>query len=393
MIILKNINPIHIAFSIPFILKTLETINIIPNIYIYYIPIMSFILSISFVKNLSKTTGLAPLLILFLSVFSYFIMIVNIVFSDTIDNNGISSLQFHTYLLFSIPFYFICGNLTAKSIQSKNSLNGFDLIIVPLILLLILLNTNWSYFRLDFESFKNSKAVYLFLGDTFAIISLYVIFSINNKKYRLISFFVLSFLLFLIFSRTSFYLFIFTCVLCLFIYSKLNKKIVYLILVVILSAIIFYFSYIFKTSDLPYSINRMLFMFTNSDDGSLNSRIEIFNLSFADLKNNFLLGNIGGQVSLFGYWNFYIHNILSYLHQFGIFFFLMLLIITLYPTGYFYILSKKTSNDFYKLCFSISIFVVLIYLLSRSYVYPYIFLLPALYIGLKKNETHNSTNW
>ena len=388
---INKINALHLFISGTFFFKIIEsTVSFIPPIYKLYLPATLFIGFYIAYPYLRKIQGSISVSIFLISLFSYFIILLNVLCSDYVDLNGVTPLDFHLVLLFSIPAFFMYGISISRSTSFNLEENNIDRSVVFLLALVIFLNVNFQYFRLDFESFKYDKAVYLFLGDILSIIGLYYVSIAKGTLNKAIYFSLFLLLLFVVYSRTSLYFFAFTVFAGIFISSSGRRKICYLLPVVFFALIIISLSETLSHMELPYSLNRMLFVFSGSDDGSLNGREMIFEGSLRSLENSLLLGDFGNQIDVFGYWSFYIHNVLSYLRQFGLIAFIFVIIMLLLPLIFFtyrvHVGRRLSISPLYMFGFLVSFYLLCIYVFSRSYMYPYIYLMPGYFIGVVCSE-------
>tara|TARA_B110000211_G_scaffold141790_1_gene161935 strand:- start:1938 stop:3152 length:1215 start_codon:yes stop_codon:yes gene_type:complete len=374
-----------------FILKLLETtVSFIPPIYKYYLPISLVISAFYILLRVKFIRGYTSIYLFYCSFFSYLFILANVILSERIDLNGTTSLEQHIVLLISIPAFFLYGISTSFIVQPSRLLTKSDYMFFLALCIVILINVNFNFFRLDFESFKYDKAVYLFLGDLLAMIGIYFFSFSKGKLNKLLYFSSFICLLFFVYSRTSLYFFIFSILFVLFVCSNKKAKLVFLIFSVFISVLIVNSAHFLKDLNLSYSINRMLFIFSGTEDGSLNGRELIFTESVKRLESSILFGNFGDQIEVFGYWTFYIHNIVSYFRQFGIITFLLVLSILVLP--FFYFLkkllydSREQRSSVHVFGFTMVVYFLCIYIFSRSYLYAYAYFIPGFLIGIIYNE-------
>ncbi|ULN64470.1 hypothetical protein MID13_01090 [Vibrio gigantis] len=310
--------------------------------------------------------------------------------SDAVGFDGVSSFNFHLLLLISIPTYFFIGMAISITLSRNVNLILFDYFVLFCIVVLVSLNTNFQYMRLAFESFTVDKAVYLFLGDILVLVAIYYMSALfMYRKYKFI-FFIFVVLLFIVYSRTSLYFFVSSVIACEFILINKKKKLLLLFLFLCCSYLIYSYQDSLLNMNFSYSINRMLFVFLGGSDGSLSGRELIFIESTSSLFDSWFLGDFSDQINIFGSWSFYIHNIVSYLRQFGILTFISVVYILIQSLLYFipHVVNpeRKLIERKYIFGLLLTIFLILIYSFSRSYNYAYLFLLPGYIIGLKSNE-------
>jgi O-antigen ligase len=133
----------------------------------------------------------------------------------------------------------------------------------------------------------------------------------------------------------------------------------------------------------------MFTLLLGSGDSSLNSRILMLVSGFQDIRNNPFFGEFAGQVKEFGYISYYIHNFLSYWRQFGIVVFSILMFLIVSVVKYnIKILRNKSrkielnNKEIYVM--NMTLLIITSILLSRSFNYPYIFLLLGVYSNVSE---------
>lgn len=131
---------------------------------------------------------------------------------------------------------------------------------------------------------------------------------------------------------------------------------------------------------------RVLSLIKAHEDKSVIGRLILFNSGIDGIILNPIFGDFGGQITTKvidehgNRWGAYMHNILSYYRQFGLFVFGIIL-------SLLFISCKSLINHSVKYL-PIIIFLIVAIVFSRSYTYPYIFLL----IGIALFKTKNLQN-
>lgn len=225
---------------------------------------------------------------------------------------------------------------------------------------------------------ENKRGIYLFLGDAFAIVAIVIVSCISTKN-RLLEIGVILisiYVLFLLRSRTSFYLFIATSVF--YAFFRYGKK------VLIVAMIIFacFFSIIDDVVKISPASMRMLSFIVEKEDASWSSRNEILAEGVKSISKNWVWGDFAGQVRETGSLGSYIHNYLSLWRQFGVFPFVAFLLLNLYCLRSFYIICKYRKNkNLSEDVYVTGLFFCCLYcflsgevVFSRAYVSPYIWL-------------------
>jgi len=271
-------------------------------------------------------------------------------------------------LLYAIMFYYF-----GKSFFDIKKYFKYFLIAYFILTLEKLLNLDFSSFHIIIQhtinigniQTSNTTSLYLYLGDTFAILSLLILTFLESKYVKIFFIFVSLLVLYTIYSRTSLYLYFIVA----FIYIKKEfnlktKLIVFTIFILFMITIINYFDFN------KLENTRMLSFLFSGHDASLNGRLEQINSGLNGLFNNFIIGDYGGQYFNSHSFGSYMHNILSYIRQFGIisivlFLFLFYKIIKLYI-----LFTKNYFDSNVEYIFYISLFIFLEVFLARSYISP-----------------------
>lgn len=230
---------------------------------------------------------------------------------------------------------------------------------------------------LDFEG----SGVYLFLGDTFAMLSLLLLTN-NYKKYKnlnLIIFILSIFVLFIIGSRDA--LFVYIAVSFLYFYKSFNFMKLASIFLIIFSTVIVFTEY----NNIVIENNRMFSVISGNlkNDNSQISRVVQNEFGINDISNNIFLGSYANQYYSLNSMGSYMHNILSYYRQFGLFVFLLIIFLLLFVSKrYFeYFILNHTKIEAY--IPYLSLFIVLECIFFRSYNAAHFWLA----IGLLSNYT------
>ena len=143
-----------------------------------------------------------------------------------------------------------------------------------------------------FALILDGKNIYIMLGDSFAVLSLFVLCKTKKIKFQTLIIIVSSICLFALWSRASLYCFVLVSLYLLF---KRSKKILIASTLVMLSLVTIYVEEDLQT----YRMTRILF---GSYDMSNSMRDEQLELGLQDLSESWILGRFMGDVDKnFGY--------------------------------------------------------------------------------------------
>jgi hypothetical protein len=311
------------------------------------------LVNISFLYKYNKT-NIYDLFIYF--IMFYMLIIINF---DYLSYEGSAYLykENMTILIRSFSMYLIGRTFL---IDSKNKV----IIIVFTFILLVtekLINLDNTFLRLFFE-LEEGNGVYLFLGDTFAIVSILLISFIKSKSLRFLVGIIALVTLFAISSRSSMYIFL----VVLFIMMIKENKFLHNIFFVLIFFLLFYLS--ISYFEINVVNNRMLNVISNvALDQSAIARNYLLEKGMRDISDYWFIGNYGSQYYNQNSFGSYIHNIFSFYRQYGLTVFIFILVIFLFISKYYYfwIKNKYVTNINY--IFYISAFCFLEILLTRSY--------------------------
>lgn len=261
-----------------------------------------------------------------------------------------------TILIRSFMLYIIGRVLIVQYDWYKSLLLFFFILLI----LEKLINLDSSYIRIFLDT--EGSGVYLYLGDTFAVIAIFLISLLSNKVIKFLLVIVSLVILFVIGSRSS--MFIFLVVLLFMMFKENNIKQNMFILISLISFANYTISYL----DIDIENNRM-FVLVSSDkvDISKQERSNMLSIGIEDIKNNPIIGNYGGQFYYEKNYGNYIHNILSFYRQYGLIVFIGLIIIFFYILRHYYFWMRNDYDNSLNYIFYISIFIIMELLLTRSY--------------------------
>lgn len=217
---------------------------------------------------------------------------------------------------------------------------------------------------------KKGPEVYnhLLLGDTVALLGL-VILGILKKPTTKVAFYLLTILLlFLNYSRLSFYLFFLTATMMI-LSRKYSQKVGIVVGIIIVIAVILYITLISPPLLLENPSIRMRSLFSN--DPSMAGRISLMQDNLELLKSHWLLGHFLIDTIEFGKGS-YAHNWLSFWIAYGAGPFVLSIYLMV-------IILLKTRKRMYKytenyIAYYLLLYAILAIILGRSYIWPYIWL-------------------
>ena len=341
---------------------------VIPQVGLMLIIITQFLL-----KKITYKSKSAIIVLLFLLMIIIVVSITASHIGETskfIDQFNRNAVRENFFVFIKYAIYFFIG----VNIRLDKHYKIISLLILIMLIISVLYYTNIANFRLDRGSDYSRRLDYLFVGDAFAIWSIFVISYLKKHSYiYILSFFILL-TSFFIGSRAAFF-FLFAGF-TFYMHIKMKNKLFLAFMITVFFIMIILYILI---DDISLLDNRMLSLLL-LEDASLNSRSEIFRNSMDSFKAHWLQGRFAAPVLDFNNFGSYIHNHLSLWHQFGLIPFLIsvFLFIVLARDA----LMSITSNLDKDPCLGasvifltiLSIFLLLEIILARSYAYPYIWL-------------------
>ena len=303
------------------------------------------------------------LVLLFLSYCLTFVVAHYVFFGDFVDLYGRSLLTFHLHnLLMLFVSYVIGRNFLEINLNSRI----FTLIFV-FMLLRVLFSADLSILTLNLDFVdEDLRGGYLVLSDIFCIYSLLLVGRLNKIWLKLFIALASIIPLFILNSRTSLYLYIFSVTLYFLIFFKFYKI---LVIILVLAGILSLFS--LKIQNIFIENNRM-FSLLSSDgqDASSLERSLLKEIGLKQIENNWFLGDYGGTITISNNLGTYIHGILSYWQNYGLVAFLFVLYFFVYQmvkSSYISLKFKKKAE--YNYIFLLSVYFVIVILFARAYVW------------------------
>lgn len=261
---------------------------------------------------------------------------------------------------------------------SLNKLGRFRIIIMRGLLILcinVLINVDPITVLINMKvSDERFSGMYLMMGDAFALWALLACAVVDSPRQRAVIFAVSVVCLLLIGTRTALY--------ALVIVMPVVFRLSWIRTALAIAAVAFVaMSLSLWLAETEGLASRMLVSVVTGEDSSLNSRADQFAAGRNALFDHWLLGDYAGQVRDFGDFGAYLHNILSYWRQFGLFAFMLIIALwgraALLAWRFFHNDEAWTNPDVRFFVF-ISAFYGVELLTSRSYGYS----LPWVVLGL-----------
>lgn len=308
--------------------------------------------------------------VLFLAMFLYILLLE----SELYDRNGISVQKYNMGVLLS---YILCLSLGAFA---------WKVIELPRAMLVLWLGMVLQVASvLDFEKFSVSVSqfdvdkfdVYLLYGDSFAVWSLLTLSAFRQQALRLFIFGLSLLVCFVLYSRTSFYALVFVGPAFYLLMSRSVRVILVIAAGVLASLAVF-------SSDVSLVDHRMFDFIIAGDDASWYLRQIQAIRGFQELEKSWFFGDYAGQVLDFGVVGAYIHSIVSYWRQFGIIVFcaILYLIGVCVSASWRGLVADRYVRVEMAPFILLSAFLLFEVAFSRSYVFPYLWLLFGMYLGM-----------
>ncbi|WP_156430419.1 hypothetical protein [Vibrio tritonius] len=330
--------------------------------------------------------------LVFSIVILYFVEIIVVIYHY--DTVGYSSGQIKSAIEYHAPIFLLQIMYIVIGFSFCHEFYGFvkKMVFVFFIFYLLIL----FLYAVDFSILKlflvEEKINYLFLGDMTAMMFM-VFFSFSENKKPLI-FSLGLVVLFLITSRSSFYIYIisfcFYGLHCYWLGSR-NKRLVMFSLIFIATSLFLLVGADSVLKHLDMDNYRVFRVFSDSDTSKMGRDI-INHSGMQSIISNWFIGDFGGQVDMNldgrgARWGQYIHNFFSIWRQFGFVAFViyssMLGFLSFFTARV--IMSRKSSQqtDLYIL---FAIFSIISVLMARSYIFTSIYLFMGYFIAynLKK---------
>jgi hypothetical protein len=231
----------------------------------------------------------------------------------------------------------------------------------------VFLSADLSVLSIDLSSVDdNLKGLYLGLSDIFCIFSIILIATIKKHWEKFFVLLLSIFALFVLNSRSSLYIYIFTCFLYFILFFRVSE--IFLIFATIsLGGIIFSpkLTWVFSENSRMFSI-----LSFDGSDQSAQERLTLGEQGLRQIADNIILGDYGGVIKLHNDLGAYIHNILSYWQTYGVVAFLLCIYFFIFQSlkSAFIAYRLKFRSDYHYI-FLLCIYLVLTILFTKSYIW------------------------
>ena len=269
------------------------------------------------------------------------------------------------YIMIRYTSFFAIGYYTVKYVNYYNK----DHYIIGLGYFALMAVTLYALGGREYFS-EQGSVNYLRVSEGVAYSGLF--FIATSKKYfvSLLLISLCSISLWFSISRSSFFLFLIVASLIILINSK--NKYINIILLSSVAIYLYYVAYSLYTniSNIhQYKIIR--FIFQPSTDSSLVARLYFFREGIEAISANPLFGKYGWQTERLGRFGAYIHNVMSFWAQFGLYPFLSVVAYSSYPLRVIYKKYNKLNIKTKNFLLAITIFVVGNIIGAKSYRYEF----------------------
>jgi hypothetical protein len=306
----------------------------------------------------------------------FFIILMIVLLSPVVtDSKGQNTIFVNIFFIRKSISYFILGGFFCFSFYCGKYRH------LPFVLLMIVYSVlvDWGTLRLDTFQYPNVTqwGNYHYLSECLAVLSFFSIASEYKKKFLVCVIFLLTVvILFALGSRSTFFIYLLVSLIVLYICNVYKVNIYKIILFVILFVFVFSMAIDFRSLFFPFidSNNRMFSIFLCLNEGSMVSRSVLANSGMADIYDNWIGGDLGGQVKYGGdLWGGYIHDFRSYWRQFGLipFAFYTLILIRLNLLSFYTAIRTLEVRSLF--LFATLLFFTLESFFSRAYLSTYIY--------------------
>lgn len=344
----------------------------------FYNYILLFTTLLLLVENvfiiIKKEIYIYVLSIIFFLFFFVSKLVINAHFEGVFAFNIPILFKYLMYLMIGVKFFDINKNILLISII---------LILIGFFNLLNISTLSIDFFKLH-DPYERS--VLASSADILVIIYFIFIFKEKQKKqkrlkmiFQLSLTFLILFFLFVGGSRTTFILFLLSCLLV------FGVKIKYIFISGVTLVVLINDQFIEFISNIDsLKEYRIIKLLSYKEDISYIARNRLFDSGLNDILENPLSGKFGGQLTSSitdetgRRWGAYIHNILSYYRQFGLIPFVFLINLLVYSSVKLFNADKKF--------IPILLFLLISILFSRSYSFPFIFIIFGITISFKLNN-------
>lgn len=273
----------------------------------------------------------------------------------------------------------ICFLIGSNINLSSEKLNKYLMVSFLIISLIVFSNINNGQFYLRLKSESEGVASYQSFGLYLLVVSIILLITAKSMWLKSLVGFTSVLLLYFNGARSEFVFFLFSFLFLAILQLRIHLVKSFLLLSFIAIGLLLYYwlGFSFELED-----NRVLQLYSISDSTSYIARDFLNDSAIEVIKNNIILGDYGSYVKEHGIGG-YAHNILSAWADFGIFIFIVLILLptyTLFFSG-IRIIHKKSYSPYLLALFSFSIILLIAYLFAKNYAYMFLGFVIGFYIN------------
>lgn len=276
--------------------------------------------------------------------------------------------------LFTLGFYLVRSNT-----QKTFKLNYLFFILFSIYIIFYIVTTQSVMFNLSTVLSDETEGVsgYQSLARNLFVICLFLL-SFSSKAVNIITFILTSvFVLFFLGARSEFAVFLLLSAVYMLLKSRNNYKYFIISLIsILLTSILFI---IFKDNILD---SRQFQLLDYSDSSSWNARERLKEEGMKTIFNNPVFGSFGAHAAS-GDIGRYIHNSLSAYVNYGLYFFISYIFISLYATTLSFLNILKTNSNVWTFSFLINLGCLLLIIFAKPVFWPIPFLAWGVFFGAK----------
>lgn len=344
------------------------------------IPILLLLLSL-FVREVIRKTHSKETLIL-LSAYCMFSGIILLIIIFNIRNKTFYEFSINNLkITLHYSYFLLLGYYLMKDPELLRKVRWLFLAGIGAVVCMIVIFFDRNTLTINLSQLKVNNYIHLILGNSLALFVLLSFNSFKNNKYILFLYLICIPFIFFLSSRAAFYSFALSLPLVLIISGAFKKGRLLILLLIVLSIV-------GMVLILPDHRMTEVIQITGK---SLSERIVILKSGVEDISRNLFTGNYGGYFEAEQPTNTYIHNFLSFWRQYGLITFLLFSWMMIYSG---YIITKQTiSSKSHKYLSELSIFIymVIIVITSKSYVYSHYFIILGVAMAVTNRSKANTS--
>lgn len=382
-----------LQFGLKLVIMIIEKISAInlPNLNYFILLALFFQLILYFVKKEQKFKIHQTTFLTFIIFCLVFIIELLWGFSFLISGSMylfkyFLGFYFNQLLMIILLFYLGYNSLGIIEAISRNNTLKIVSLLIYFILVSLFIYAN-KYLSGSGELFYGLDISYIYLGDMFAIFSIFISIHIRNKIFRSIIMILSLIFLVQIGSRSALVFFFITFLISIVGYINSLRKLCATLFIASFLVLIFNIFNDFFLQHLPERVVRILSFRNLLNDYSFLARDKIMSSALDNIRGNLLIGSFFAEYRIRNGWGLYIHNVLSYLEEYGIIVFSLLISLISFSINILIQLQIRMKNSsFVNYCLYQSTFIILSTLFTRSYIYYYIWMVFGMIFCIQSNK-------